>query len=68
MSFLFSQAKLLDQMDEEFGIGDLVDEAFGEKKKREYTSGHLSGLTVKHDIERFKEGRNVILTLADSRK
>ena len=55
-------------MDEEFGIGDLVDEAFGEKKKREYTSGHLSGLTVKHDIERFKEGRNVILTLADSRK
>ena len=55
-------------MDEEFGVGDLVEEAFGEKKKSEYTSKHLSGLTVKHDTDRFKEGRDVILTLADSRE
>lgn len=51
-------------MDEEFGIGDLVEEAFAGKKSK-YTSDHLRGLTVKHDIDRFKDGRNVILTLED---
>lgn len=57
------QAKLLEQMDEEFGVGDLVEQEFGARKN--YDSKHLSGLTVEHAQESFKEGKTVILTLKD---
>ena len=57
------QAKLLEQMDEEFGVGDLVEQEFGARKS--YDSKNLSGMTVEHAQESFKEGKTVILTLKD---
>ncbi|XP_055949942.1 U4/U6.U5 tri-snRNP-associated protein 1-like isoform X2 [Argiope bruennichi] len=57
------RAKLLEEMDEEFGVGALVEEEFD--KKKSYTSDQLKGLTVAHDVDSFKEGHQVILTLKD---
>ncbi|CAH2324943.1 U4 tri-snRNP-associated 1 [Pelobates cultripes] len=57
------RAKLLAEMDEEFGVSNLVEEEFGQKKH--YTSQDLQGLTVEHKIESFTEGKTVILTLKD---
>ncbi|XP_077998125.1 U4/U6.U5 tri-snRNP-associated protein 1-like isoform X2 [Glandiceps talaboti] len=62
------RAKMLAEMDEEFGIGDLVADEFGTAEKRRqqaYTATNLRGLTVQHSKEAFQEGRNVILTLKD---
>ena len=59
-------AKMLDQMDQDFGIGNLVEEEFSkDKKNNEYSSRDLKGIKVEHDLESFKEGRSVILTLKD---
>ena len=38
-----------------------------EARNKAYSGNALAGLTVKHDIDRFGEGRDVILTLADSK-
>ncbi|KAM3865469.1 U4/U6.U5 tri-snRNP-associated protein 1 [Diretmus argenteus] len=59
------RAKLLEEMDEEFGVSSLVEQEFAQKKKDAYTSGDLKGLTVQHKIESFNEGETVILTLQD---
>lgn len=58
------RAKLLEEMDAEFGVDNLVDQEFTDRQAR-YTSGDLSGLTVEHAMEKFKEGSKVILTLKD---
>ncbi|XP_075555996.1 U4/U6.U5 tri-snRNP-associated protein 1 [Dermacentor variabilis] len=57
------RAKMLEEMDEEFGVGKIVEEEL--KPVREYTAKHLKGLEVLHSTERFKEGQSVILTLKD---
>ncbi|KAL1447956.1 hypothetical protein MTO96_006530 [Rhipicephalus appendiculatus] len=57
------RAKMLEEMDEEFGIGKIVEEEF--KPTKEYTAKHLKGLEVLHSTDRFKEGQSVILTLKD---
>ncbi|KAM4018165.1 U4/U6.U5 tri-snRNP-associated protein 1 [Anomaloglossus baeobatrachus] len=57
------RAKLLAEMDEEFGVSNLVEEEFGQKKN--YSSQDLQGLTVEHNLEAFNEGQTVILTLKD---
>ncbi|NP_001079496.1 SART1, U4/U6.U5 tri-snRNP-associated protein 1 S homeolog isoform X1 [Xenopus laevis] len=57
------RAKLLAEMDEEFGVSNLVEEEFGQKKH--YNSRDLQGLTVEHKMNSFKEGQTVILTLKD---
>uniref|UniRef100_H3ASQ1 Spliceosome associated factor 1, recruiter of U4/U6.U5 tri-snRNP n=1 Tax=Latimeria chalumnae TaxID=7897 RepID=H3ASQ1_LATCH len=59
------RAKLLEEMDEEFGVSNLVQEEFGQMKQPSYTSRNLQGLTVEHKIDSFKEGETVILTLKD---
>jgi len=59
------RAKMLEEMDSEFGIGGLIDEEFGMTKKSQYTSRDLKGLKVEHDQEMIQEGRTVILTLKD---
>ncbi|XP_067400165.1 U4/U6.U5 tri-snRNP-associated protein 1 isoform X2 [Emydura macquarii macquarii] len=59
------RAKLLEEMDQEFGISSLVEEEFGQKKKDNYSSRDLQGLTVEHTIDSFQEGETVILTLKD---
>lgn len=59
------RAKLLEEMDEEFGVSNLVEQEFAQDKMSAYTSRDLKGLTVQHKIESFKEGQTVILTLED---
>uniref|UniRef100_A0A8C8D7S5 U4/U6.U5 tri-snRNP-associated protein 1 n=1 Tax=Oncorhynchus tshawytscha TaxID=74940 RepID=A0A8C8D7S5_ONCTS len=59
------RAKLLQEMDEEFGVSNLVEEEFGQTKKVAYSSRDLKGLTVQHKMESFNEGETVILTLQD---
>lgn len=61
---------ILKQMDDEFGISDLVDEEMARKRDAAYTARDLSGLTVEHDIDRLGSGEvgsaAVILTLKDA--
>ncbi|KAM4617349.1 U4/U6.U5 tri-snRNP-associated protein 1-like isoform 1-T1 [Discoglossus pictus] len=57
------RAKMLAEMDEEFGVSNLVEEEFGQTKH--YSSQDLQGLTVEHKMESFTEGKTVILTLKD---
>ncbi|CAL8330516.1 unnamed protein product [Merluccius merluccius] len=59
------RAKLLEEMDQEFGVSSLVEEEFGQKKKDAYSSRDLKGLKVQHKIDSFGEGQTVILTLQD---
>ncbi|XP_060562043.1 U4/U6.U5 tri-snRNP-associated protein 1-like [Ruditapes philippinarum] len=58
-------ARMLEEMDEEFGIGNLVEEEFKQDKTKRYSSKDLKGLKVQHDVGSFKEGQTVILTLQD---
>lgn len=58
------RAKLLEEMDAEFGVSALVEEEF-EKKDKSYTASNLKGLTVSHAVDSLKEGHDVILTLKD---
>ncbi|KAK2162666.1 hypothetical protein LSH36_94g05047 [Paralvinella palmiformis] len=57
------QAKMLEEMDAEFGVGELIENEFKPQKK--YTAKELAGLKVEHDQEKFGEGQTVILTLKD---
>uniref|UniRef100_A0ABM5F3C3 U4/U6.U5 tri-snRNP-associated protein 1 n=1 Tax=Pogona vitticeps TaxID=103695 RepID=A0ABM5F3C3_9SAUR len=60
------RAKLLEEMDQEFGVSSLVEEEFGQQKKQVgYSARDLKGLTVEHTIDSFQEGQTVILTLKD---
>nr|XP_015910783.2 U4/U6.U5 tri-snRNP-associated protein 1 isoform X2 [Parasteatoda tepidariorum] len=57
------RAKLLEEMDKEFGVGALVEKEFD--KKEVYSAHNLKGLTIAHAISSFQEGRDAILTLKD---
>ncbi|KAJ8687858.1 hypothetical protein QAD02_023653 [Eretmocerus hayati] len=59
------RAKLLDQMDEEFGIDNLVREEVSHERRNAYTDRDLRGLRVEHNLDNFQEGNQVILTLKD---
>lgn len=59
------RAKLLEEMDEEFGVSSLVEEEFAQSKNHAYTSQDLKGLKVQHKVDSFNEGQTVILTLQD---
>lgn len=59
------RAKLLEEMDEEFGVSSLVEEEFAQSKKDAYTARDLKGLKVQHKVDSFTEGQTVILTLQD---
>ncbi len=60
------RAKMLAELDDEFGVGNLVKEDRKVEKEKEYGSRNLSGLKVEHASHKFKEGSSVILTLKDS--
>lgn len=60
------RARMLEEMDNEFGIGSLVEAEFGQKKGG-YGAKDLKGLRVEHSQENFAEGKTVILTLKDKR-
>lgn len=59
------QAKLLEEMDAVFGVGELVAEDLEYDKRKVYNARHLKGMRVEHDAEMFKEGKDIILTLKD---
>ncbi|XP_047120223.1 U4/U6.U5 tri-snRNP-associated protein 1 [Schistocerca piceifrons] len=59
------QAKMLEELDAEFGVGDLVEDEMRNEKREAYTSKDLRGLRVEHAVDRFMEEREVILTLKD---
>lgn len=59
------RAKILEEMDNEFGVGELVQEETRRQKKKIYSETHLKGLKVDHDLDTFTEGKSVILTLKD---
>ncbi|CAN8031451.1 unnamed protein product, partial [Ixodes persulcatus] len=57
------RAKLLEEMDEAFGVGKLVEEEL--RTTKHYSAKHLKGLEVLHSTDRIKEGQTVVLTLKD---
>lgn len=59
------RAKILEEMDDEFGVGDLVQQETRRERKKIYSGNNLKGLQVNHDIDDFTEGKTVILTLQD---
>jgi U4/U6.U5 tri-snRNP-associated protein 1 len=62
------KAKMLEEMDEQFGISDIIDEDSKKKTKannKNYTANSLKGLKVEHDESAFQEGKEIILTLKD---
>lgn len=59
------RAKVLQEMDEEFGVSSLVEEEFAHRKKEAYTAKDLKGLKVQHKVDSFNEGQTIILTLQD---
>lgn len=60
------RAKILEEMDNEFGVGDLVQEETRRERKKIYSDKNLKGLKVDHDLDAFTEGKSVILTLKDT--
>ncbi|XP_046739802.1 U4/U6.U5 tri-snRNP-associated protein 1 [Diprion similis] len=59
------RAKMLDQLDEEFGIGTLVEEEVQSERRSAYSNKDLRGLKVEHDMDTFEEGKTLVLTLKD---
>uniref|UniRef100_A0A8C2MW36 Squamous cell carcinoma antigen recognized by T cells 1 n=1 Tax=Cricetulus griseus TaxID=10029 RepID=A0A8C2MW36_CRIGR len=59
------RAKLLEEMDQEFGVSTLVEEEFEQRRQDLYSARDLQGLTVEHAIDSFREGETVVLTLKD---
>ena len=62
------RAQMFEDLDDDFGIGNLVEADKKEtiKKEKNYDSKALAGLKVEHSFDRFEEGKNMILTLKDS--
>lgn len=59
------RAKMLEELDAQFGISDFMESENREKMKHKYTEKDLKGLTVQHDVDTFDEEKTVILTLKD---
>lgn len=47
---MYFQAKLLEEMDAEFGVGDLVAEDIRTERRNVYAHKDLKGLRVEHDL------------------
>ncbi|XP_067623930.1 U4/U6.U5 tri-snRNP-associated protein 1 [Eurosta solidaginis] len=59
------RAKLIEEMDAAFGVGDLIEQEKDDARRKAYNDNNLKGLRVEHDMDEFTEGRTVILTLKD---
>ena len=62
---ILNQEKLLDELDEEFGVGSLVEEEKKDFHKNAYTAKDLKGLKVGHSLLGFRDESSLILTLKD---
>ena len=60
------RAKMLEELDEDFGVNNIVQNDKAKEKSDLYRSNNLSGLTVEHDSSQFQGGKSVILTLKDA--
>lgn len=56
---------MLEELDAQFGIGEVVETNRKEKMQKSYTNKDLKGLRVDHDVDTLPEERAVILTLKD---
>ncbi|XP_053957821.1 U4/U6.U5 tri-snRNP-associated protein 1 [Anastrepha ludens] len=59
------RARMIEEMDAEFGVNDLVEKEKDAARRKAYNDKHLKGLRVEHDMNEFTEGKTVILTLKD---
>ncbi|XP_056365908.1 U4/U6.U5 tri-snRNP-associated protein 1-like [Oenanthe melanoleuca] len=59
------RAQLLEEMEQEFGVGSLVEEEFQRRRRERYSARDLQGLTVEHDPASIPEGQTLVLTLKD---
>jgi U4/U6.U5 tri-snRNP-associated protein 1 len=50
---LFPQAKALEELDAEFGIGDLVEDEMRNERREAYSAQDLRGLRVEHEVVSF---------------
>ena len=50
------QSKMLEELDAQFGIGDLVEQEITEQKMKKYSRRDLTGLQVQHDMSRWVAG------------
>lgn len=60
-----NRAKVLQEMDEEFHDGAVLEQKRNAAKRRAYRDKDLKGLKVDHNLDDFTEGTQVILTLKD---
>lgn len=56
---------MLEELDEQFGIGEVIEQEQRERRNRKYTEKDLKGLRIDHDVDTFAEEKQVILTLKD---
>lgn len=57
--FLFCQkAQELEEMDNVFGVGDLIEESTKSEMKNLYSSKHLKGLEVQHSMVSYTSDQN----------
>ena len=56
------RAKAMAELDEEFGVGDIVESNLKDKKQKEYSERNLKGIRVEHSSEAFG-ARDTVLTL-----
>ena len=56
------RAKAMEELDEEFGVGDIVESEMKAKRQKEYSERNLKGIRVEHSSEAFGE-RDTVLTL-----
>jgi hypothetical protein len=47
---LFPQAKALEELDAEFGVGELVEDEMRNERREAYSSRDLRGLRVEHAV------------------
>ncbi|KAF2902324.1 hypothetical protein ILUMI_03862 [Ignelater luminosus] len=59
------RAKMLEELDAQFGIGEIIESEQRAKRNQQYSDRNLRGLQVDHDIDSFQEGQTVVLTLKD---
>lgn len=44
---------MLEELDAQFGIGDLVEKEMTEQKTKKYNRGDLSGMLIEHEMKRL---------------
>lgn len=59
------QAKLLQEMDDQYDAPESYERKPRPAPKKAYTDNNLKGLRVEHDVSEFAEGKSIILTLKD---